>query len=464
MTVQRQLRARSGRQAAAHRSTGPLGQSAEWPPSGARRGRKASIRRSAGAWGAVLLVVCGVAMACTPAASASGLPRVPACFYQAGYCEGIYINPAVAPAMETNDKHGIFDLHASPLQFTEPVLCGEFCIYNHLNWVVGAPILSGCQTNSSDCKVRVKGGWLPVLVDQNDTSIALYLLYSPPKGDVVLSGRVVERECVPHHEPCKLDVVPVKRQAIAAVGKRGTFETETEADGTYAMPVPKGSYKVRAVGSKFVQPAARSVDARGDVSRLDFDLCKQPRGYRGPHLSCRLVEIDGQALDVAGKPYEHANVSTTDDSAQADASGRFVLFTEPGAVAVEAESRTLGFHRASGSSTVHATGDFATVRVTLAPKISISQASGTEVVVHIDGIPLTTGTLTFAIGHDPAIENPSCISQQSEQVAITIKFRTAAAVFDVPSTLLSQNYCSGNYIATVTSGTTTLATEPFAIH
>jgi hypothetical protein len=229
------------------------------------------------------------------------------------------------------------------------------------------------------------------------------------------------------------------------------------------MPVPKGTYKVRTVGSQSVQPALRSVVAHNDVSRLDFDLCTQPEGYKGPRLGCRLVEIDGQAVDIAGKPYEHANGSVAGDSAQADAEGRFVLYAEPGTVAVAVASRTEGFHRASGSDIVHATDKVNTVRVTLQPKISVSSANATTgVVVHVDGVPLTPGNLTFAIEHNPAIANSTCISQQSQQVT-TSNARIATAVLEVPASFLAQNFCSGNYVATVASGGATWATESFVI-
>jgi hypothetical protein len=412
---------------------------------------------------AALLVACGVAiLAGASSASAAGLPPVPSCFYKAGYCEGVLINPAVAPTKETNDKHGIFVLSASPLQFTKPVLCGEFCIYNHLNWVVGAPILSGCQTNGSSCKVRVRGGWAPVVVDQNDTTIAVYLLYTPPNNEVVLSGSVFARECIPHEEPCKLDVVPVKGKAVIAAGPKRKYETETGADGSYALPVLKGTYKVRTVGSRSVQPASHSVAAQHDVSRLDFDVCTEPQGYKGPKLGCRLVEIDGQAVDIAGKPYEHANASVAGDTAEADAHGHFVLYAEPGTVAVDVASWAEGIHRATGSATVHATAKINTVRVTLQPRISVTQASATGVFVHVDGLPLTPGALTFAIEHEPPIVNSTCISQQSQQVTEPSN-RIKSTVFAAPGGLLSQSFCKGNYNATVVSGGTTLATEPFTI-
>jgi hypothetical protein len=427
------------------------------------RGLRSTRRLSTSALLVSLLIACGVAtLAGAAPASASGLPPVPSCFYKAGYCEGVLINPAVAPTKETDDKHGIFELNASPLQFTEPVLCGEFCIYNHLNWVVGAPILSGCQTNGSTCKVRVRGGWLPVVVDQNDTTIAVYLLYTPPNNEVVLSGSVFAHECVPHEEPCQLDVVPVKGKAIVAAGPKGKYETETGADGSYALPVRKGTYKVRTVGSRAVQPASHSVLAQHDVSKLDFDVCTEPHGYRGPKLGCRLVEIDGQAVDTAGRPYERANAYVAGDSAQADAHGRFVLYAETGKVSVAAASWAQSILRATGSATVHATAPINTVRVTLHPRISITQATATSVFVHIDGLVLTPGTLTFAIEHNPPIENPTCISQQSQQVTGPSS-RIKSTVFEAPSGLLSQSFCKGNYNASVLSGGTTLATEPFAI-
>jgi hypothetical protein len=254
----------------------------------------------------------------------------------------------------------------------------------------------------------------------------------------------------------------VKGKAVIAAGPKRKYETETGADGSYALPVLKGTYKVRTVGSRSVQPASHSVAAQHDVSRLDFDVCTEPQGYKGPKLGCRLVEIDGQAVDIAGKPYEHANAFVAGDTAEADAHGHFVLYAEPGTVAVDVASWAEGIHRATGSATVHATAKINTVRVTLQPRITVTQASATGVFAHIDGLPLTPGTLTFAIEHNPPIVNSTCISEQSQQITGPSN-RIKSTVFEAPSGLLSQSFCKGNYNATVLSGGTTLATEPFAI-
>jgi hypothetical protein len=102
MTAQRCHSIRPSREALAER----------WRVRGVRSTRWPSTR----ALLAALLIACGVAMLAGAApASASGLPPVPSCFYKAGYCEGVLINPAVAPTKETDDKHGIFMLNASPL-------------------------------------------------------------------------------------------------------------------------------------------------------------------------------------------------------------------------------------------------------------------------------------------------------------------------------------------------------------
>ncbi len=84
------------------------------------------------------------------------------------------------------DRNGVFKLTGpAPLQFVRSVACGDLgCIFNHLDWVVGAgaAVVSGCQGNMSRCAVRIIGGsanWTPVYVRQNTEPPLIYLLWQP---------------------------------------------------------------------------------------------------------------------------------------------------------------------------------------------------------------------------------------------------------------------------------------------
>ena len=134
------------------------------------------------------LAVAGGLVTVPSAASASATrpPKVPACYSSTGSCEGIFLKAAIGATKETSASHGVFHLTGpAPKQFTTPVSCGDAaCLYNHLNWVVGpgARSTTGCQPNTTTCSVKIAPGsshWVPVLVNQNDYPVALFLLWAP---------------------------------------------------------------------------------------------------------------------------------------------------------------------------------------------------------------------------------------------------------------------------------------------
>jgi hypothetical protein len=265
-----------------------------------------------------------------------------------------------------------------------------------------------------------------------------------------------------------LAVVPVHGRAVAVSGARGSFTTETGSKGVYSLKVKRGHYTLRLPGSTGnANPKSRSVNANRDLGHLDFLVCKEPVGYHGPKLPCGLVEIDGQAVDIAGKPYANGIASTKYDSAGVDAQGQFVLFVKPGRVSVDVTASSFlrhlfrpTSHAPSGLAFVNAAPGVNTVRVELRPSFEFASPENTAdppdtagVDVFIDGLPLTQSSVTIELVRDPMSADGTCQDQASATVPQggPDGRRYANAKFRAPRGIVVDAFCAGSYTVTVAS-------------
>lgn len=215
--------------------------------------------------------------------STGRIPPVPACYKQAGPCEGIFLKATGEPITKvtTSDSKGVFELSGpAPLQTTTPVGCGDLgCIYNHLNWVVGtgAQVVRGCEPNTSSCSVKVPPGttgWIPVLVNQNDYPVALFLVYNSGKVGYKLSGKVSAVDCGCSGGPVS-PPDPVPGITITASGSGGGGSATSDSKGFYSITLPKGRYTVKASGGgRTFNPKSQPVELTGNVGNVNFSTCK----------------------------------------------------------------------------------------------------------------------------------------------------------------------------------------------
>jgi len=151
-----------------------------------------SVRgKRAGLVAAALLSVCGGSVLAAESFAETDTtkpPPVPACYSGTGECHGIFLKAEIGATQDLNAKEGVFALTGpGPKQTTTPVSCGDAgCLYNHLNWSIGegGSSQTGCQPNETSCTVKTTPGgteWVPVLVNQNDFPVALFLLWSEPE-------------------------------------------------------------------------------------------------------------------------------------------------------------------------------------------------------------------------------------------------------------------------------------------
>jgi hypothetical protein len=214
-------------------------------------------------------------------------PPVPECFYTGndgspyGQCGGLVIPGGGTVVLFThpNEKgHGLpyveFDLSGpAPLQTKQHVACGDMgCVYNHLDWVLySATPVSGCQTNTSTCEVRVEkgSGWAVVYVRQNTEPKLLYALWPGLPGGII-SGTVTD---------ILGDGVP--GVTVTAAGPGGGSAT-TDYSGFYTMDVTAGNYTVTA-GAQY-DPASA-------------DVTVPPNG--GASFTEKSYQVGGQVLGVS---------------------------------------------------------------------------------------------------------------------------------------------------------------------
>jgi hypothetical protein len=283
-----------------------------------------------------------------------------------------------------------------------------------------------------------------------------------------LSGHVFVHKCVGSGGGCdSVKVVGADGRSVSVAGPSGHKDTLTDANGFWQMKVPRGNYTVRIPGAgKSVQPASRSVRARGDVRGLDFDVCKPPPGYTGKHLGCDLVEIRGTVLAFDGTPYGLAHLSAPGDFTNSDAHGHFAGLLVPiGLVFVTVRSGT-GIFPTEAEVAVNATRKVNTVRVTLPIKIQIqpARAEGGWGVA-LDGLPRTP--VTFHIQHNVPVLTRSCVDKQDENVSASpdrsMAFPMTPQSGGFPLMEGAPHFCRGLYTATVVQGTRTLATTTFVI-
>jgi hypothetical protein len=245
--------------------------------------------------------------------STGHIPPVPPCYKMAGPCESIFLKSTGEPITKitTSDSKGVFELSGpAPLQFTKPVGCGDLgCIYNHLNWGVGTggQVVHGCEPNTSSCSVKVPAGttgWIPVLVNQNDYPVALFLIYNSGEVGYKLSGRVSAVDC-----GCSGGRVsppdPVSGITITASGSGGGSGT-TDSKGFYSITLPKGSYTVKASGGgRTFKPKSQPVELTGNVGNVNFSTCKLISSVKGTlqRASSRMVMSAECNNSIAGSVY-----------------------------------------------------------------------------------------------------------------------------------------------------------------
>ena len=214
-------------------------------------------------------------------ASATSPPKVPACYSSVGACEGIFLKAPIGAAKKTGALRGVFQLTGpAPLQTKTPVACGDAgCLYNHLNWVVGPGALgtTGCEPNTTTCSVKIapgSGSWVPVLVNQNDFPVALFLLWTPA-GAHTISGKVTAKDC---SDPAGCKTAPLGGVLVRAKGPHGSGSDVSSPSGRYEISVARGkNYEVTpSSGDTTFSPERRKVDATHDVGGVDFvaeDTC-----------------------------------------------------------------------------------------------------------------------------------------------------------------------------------------------
>jgi len=200
-------------------------------------------------------------------------PPVPACYSGTGECHGVFLKSAIGATQDLNAKEGRFDLTGpAPLQTTKPVACGELgCLYNHLNWSVGegGKSATGCQPNETTCTVETAPGaaeWVPVLVNQNDFPVALFLLWSEPE---LCAFPKVAFAVTASNAPCHVKVLLKNKNVLPEhwVIRHGgkitfcdvdRFRKETYILGPTTAPIvfrkmPKGSKPVTPTGPTFAE-------------------------------------------------------------------------------------------------------------------------------------------------------------------------------------------------------------------
>jgi hypothetical protein len=149
------------------------------------------------------------------------------------------------------------------------------------------------------------------------------------KLKVRISGTVIRRVCA--EKGCDgLHVVPVAGQQVELIGKKRSYETQTNGSGEYRFRVKHGKYRVHLLGTtKKVEPDAHSVNGSDDIGDLDFTLCKMPEGYGGKVPGCDLVKVDGKATDYYDGPVSGPEITSDTDTATVKG-GRFTIYATRG--------------------------------------------------------------------------------------------------------------------------------------
>jgi hypothetical protein len=263
----------------------------------------------------VALIAClSMSLPATEAAGQPGLPPmppttipsvpppVPECWYTGTTgdygtpCPGMAIPAGGTVVLFTHPgKDGVFHLTGpAPLQTKQHVSCGAesgICLYNHMDWTVGAERVSGCETNSTTCDVRVpKGaGWEAVYVRQNTGPKLLYALWGGLPGGII-SGTVTDDFGA-----------GVPGVAVTAAGPGGGSAT-TDYLGFYTMNVLAGNFRVSA-GPQY-DPTSTDVTVPPGA---DAGASFMARGYEvggvvygRPGCSCSPEAVGGVPVLVTG--------------------------------------------------------------------------------------------------------------------------------------------------------------------
>lgn len=222
------------------------------------------------------------------------------------------------------------------------------------------------------------------------------------KTNVVLSGSVYYNACYGPSgyavtvAPCKIEDRPWEGNRVTLSGPGRTQSTLIGRDGSYSFRVRRGKrYTITVPTVRTSDPAERVVDARADVSGLDFLVCRPLPGSK----TCKLSEIDGKAVDIDGDPFKGVTVTGVGASTTTDATGQFVLFVDRGPQTLTAVGPSYGpgskADRAipKGKVDVDATHSVSKVRLTVNPAIRIpdvtitSTVAGATMTVYAAGLP-----------------------------------------------------------------------------
>ena len=300
-----------------------------------------------------------------PARIGEAPPPVPECFYHDTNgvpCDGlIFYKPSAVVKVTVADKNGVFTLNGpAPLQYTKPVMCGEACVYNHLNWSISGPlVVSGCQVNDSTCRIRLSPGgtgWFPVLVQQNNDYPVLFLVWNSGKVGFTLSG-TIRATC--SGATCKGSPPGVPGIEVNASGDGGGTGF-TDAKGAYSMVLPEGTYVVTPPsGDRPFTPKSQRVELTGDKGGVDFTTCPLAVGghVNGPlRRTASAVEtpatgpvcgnhmLSGYVKSTTDSPVPGVSVTAIDDAhpldgakgtATTDATGHYEMSLPAGTYRVQ---------------------------------------------------------------------------------------------------------------------------------
>ena len=300
---------------------------------------------------------------------------------------------------------------------------------------------------------------------------------------VVLSGTVRARKChyYPGYNKCFISVVPVVGQRVDLQGPAGPSVATTDSRGLYRFSVKKGSYTISLPASVKAEPVSRSVDARVDVSGLDFSFCPSELGE--PAYECDLVQIIGHVIDVVHQPYFQALVGAESGTSGGDAlentgssdtgytnrDGEFNLFVPRGTVTVVASGDKNGAVPAEVTVDASLAVNVIPAPLKLLPGISINGTAnpGRPVFVNLDQMPVqpVTGD-RFFIGdaRNGGHRHQGCTF--TEVAPVTFSSGGRAATFQVYPDANGQTgstWCADTYTAILYDSKGQVASQVFTI-
>jgi hypothetical protein len=365
-----------------------------------------------------------------------------------------------------------------------------------------------------DAKTIHKAGKLQLVFNDcaapagySDNAGSFQVAVALPEHLVQLSGRVtehdwwVEENGNPSEFPIEqFVVVGSPNQTVEVAGQAGAFFATTGNDGRWDLDVPEGRYRVSVAppadypptstqdnpgpdheagpDDPYAEPESRDVDADGDVSSLDFNVCpvhsygSDTEGYIiwGNAPCGPLVRVDAAVLDVDDDQYgAEAGIVGGGDLQTTNKKGEAVLRVPNGSLLVAGDSGLV--HTTSKPVRVKAKHGRDSVRFTLEPAIefALQNPDGTLKLL-VGGLPHRKAGFSLEIERDQATAGSFCTFQNR----ITFDLPSAGQVF--PSGLPRHHsaeldvapkdigpWCEGGYAATVTSDGRKLASIGFSI-